>query len=177
MAKNQFSLAMLHGHKNEAFSFDKIDVHLFPVCSSIWTVRRGWSSQWSWLYTNMKHIGVDDQIAWPKQNQSITVSIHFCSAPPVKRYWTPWYNVNSPYKGSGDYETLVHLRAAGKKVCQHPLQIQAVRAKDHKDARKTGERIYKYDTRTGFICLNKDQRRTNSYRPPVCSDYKVRFYC
>ncbi|XP_023204002.1 cartilage intermediate layer protein 2-like [Xiphophorus maculatus] len=84
--------------------------------------------------------------------------------------WTEWFDRDNP-SGSGDWETLSSLRRENPgKICPNPKSIEA-RTLSGRNAEDTGEKIYKYDTTSGFVCRMKDQRDRK------CHDYKVRFSC
>ncbi|XP_014873869.1 uncharacterized protein LOC106937064 [Poecilia latipinna] len=84
--------------------------------------------------------------------------------------WTEWFDRDTP-SVIGDKETLSSLRRENPgKICPNPTNIEAVTLSGH-SVEETGETIFKYDTKTGFICRNRDQRDWK------CQDYKVRFSC
>ncbi|XP_017267559.1 cartilage intermediate layer protein 2 [Kryptolebias marmoratus] len=85
--------------------------------------------------------------------------------------WTRWFNRDRP-SASGDWETLKSLREEYPgKICRRPRVIQAVTARKEIPAERTKQKFYVYNTKTGFVCRNKDQKRGR------CLDYKVRFRC
>ncbi|XP_017267560.1 cartilage intermediate layer protein 2 [Kryptolebias marmoratus] len=85
--------------------------------------------------------------------------------------WTKWFNRDNP-GGPGDWETLEKLRAEYPgQICRRPLDIEAVTAARHIPAEITQQKFYAYNTKTGFICRNQDQKQD------MCFDYKVRFRC
>ncbi|XP_017267558.1 cartilage intermediate layer protein 2-like [Kryptolebias marmoratus] len=85
--------------------------------------------------------------------------------------WTRWFNRDRA-SGKGDWESLKLLREEYPgKICRRPVAIQAVTALRETPAEQTRQKFYAYNTRSGFICRNKDQKRGR------CFDYKVRFRC
>ncbi|XP_077396778.1 mucin-5AC-like isoform X2 [Festucalex cinctus] len=94
--------------------------------------------------------------------------LDFCEP---KGCWTPWFDRDNP-SGTGDYETLTHLRKANpSKICDQPMKID-VKTKSGASAGSTGDVIHASDTRIGFICRNRDQPHNGR-----CADYQVRFLC
>ncbi|XP_034386333.1 mucin-5AC-like [Cyclopterus lumpus] len=88
----------------------------------------------------------------------------------VKVCWTKWFDRDNP-SGSGDWELLSSLRKENPgKICPNPGAIEAQTLTGF-SAAAAGERIYRSDTTTGFICRNRDQRDKR------CQDYRVRFSC
>uniref|UniRef100_A0A3P9NI39 WxxW domain-containing protein n=1 Tax=Poecilia reticulata TaxID=8081 RepID=A0A3P9NI39_POERE len=84
--------------------------------------------------------------------------------------WTEWFDRDTP-SITGDKETLSSLRRENPgKICPNPTNIEAVTLSGH-SVEETGEKIFKYDTKSGFVCRNRDQRDWK------CQDYKVRFSC
>ncbi|XP_068566612.1 uncharacterized protein [Cebidichthys violaceus] len=85
--------------------------------------------------------------------------------------WTEWFDRDNP-GGTGDWETLLHLRNENPgKICPAPAQIQ-VQTLTGLTVAQTGDVIYRSDTTTGFVCRNRDQRWNRR-----CNDYRVRFSC
>ncbi|XP_068199459.1 uncharacterized protein [Antennarius striatus] len=99
--------------------------------------------------------------------------VRFMCEPPycAKECWTNWYDRDDP-AGTGDWETLSDLRRENKdKICENPLQIEAVTVKTMTAATNTGETFHVYNPNRGFACRNEDQQ------DGACLDYKVRFKC
>uniref|UniRef100_A0A8C2WGZ4 WxxW domain-containing protein n=1 Tax=Cyclopterus lumpus TaxID=8103 RepID=A0A8C2WGZ4_CYCLU len=84
--------------------------------------------------------------------------------------WTKWFDRDNP-SGPGDYEILYSLRKQYPgQICPNPGAIEA-QTLTGISALAAGEKIYRSDTTTGFICRNRDQRDKR------CQDYRVRFSC
>ncbi|XP_017273767.1 cartilage intermediate layer protein 2-like [Kryptolebias marmoratus] len=85
--------------------------------------------------------------------------------------WTRWFNRDRA-SGKGDWESLKLLREDYPgEICRRPVDIQAVTARGETPAEQTKQKFYAYNTNSGFICRNQDQKRGR------CFDYKVRFRC
>uniref|UniRef100_A0A3Q3GEX2 Cartilage intermediate layer protein 2-like n=1 Tax=Kryptolebias marmoratus TaxID=37003 RepID=A0A3Q3GEX2_KRYMA len=102
------------------------------------------------------------------------VSCLFTELPQCKCFtlggWTQWFDIDNP-SGTGDWELLTDLRSENPgKICDNPTDIEAVTLSGQSVA-EAGEKIYKYDTTSGFVCRNEDQLDRR------CNDYKVRFSC
>ncbi|XP_077363417.1 uncharacterized protein LOC144007551 [Festucalex cinctus] len=94
--------------------------------------------------------------------------LEFCQA---EECWTQWFDRDNP-SGTGDYETLSDLHKENQgKICDHPIKIE-VKTKSGASVGSTDDVIFKSDTRTGFVCRNRDQSNNGD-----CSDYQVRFLC
>nr|XP_043891842.1 mucin-5AC-like isoform X6 [Solea senegalensis] len=92
----------------------------------------------------------------------------FCDKAP--KCWTQWFDRDNP-SATGDWETLKDLRKEYPgKICDNPIHIH-VQTVDGGHMASTGDKIYKADTSTGFVCENKDQADGK------CEDYRVRFQC
>ncbi|CAL9692703.1 unnamed protein product [Knipowitschia caucasica] len=90
--------------------------------------------------------------------------------PPKEICWTRWFDIDNP-SGNGDFEWIRNIkRKHPKEMCRHPVDIQArtLRGLTAKSARN---RVYT-NTRTGFSCINREQRWGRK-----CHDYRVRFAC
>ncbi|XP_057685682.1 uncharacterized protein LOC130911992 isoform X2 [Corythoichthys intestinalis] len=84
---------------------------------------------------------------------------------------TPWFNLDDPTSGDGDYETLVELRSLNPDaVCFQPVAVEAMTISGV-PANETGDVFLTYDANKGFVCLNSQQPEKK------CQDYKVRFTC
>ncbi|XP_028289907.1 cartilage intermediate layer protein 2-like [Gouania willdenowi] len=84
--------------------------------------------------------------------------------------WTKWFDRDDP-SGTGDWETLSSLRKENPgKICPNPADIEVVTLSGQ-SVSQAGEKIYKMDTTSGFVCRKKDQPDKK------CKDYKVRFSC
>uniref|UniRef100_A0A3Q3BC91 WxxW domain-containing protein n=1 Tax=Kryptolebias marmoratus TaxID=37003 RepID=A0A3Q3BC91_KRYMA len=77
--------------------------------------------------------------------------------------WTRWFNRDRP-SASGDWETLKSLRE------EYPGKICPAKLKNF-EQNISSYKLVIYNTKTGFVCRNKDQKRGR------CLDYKVRFRC
>ncbi|XP_062841789.1 cartilage intermediate layer protein 1 [Trichomycterus rosablanca] len=93
----------------------------------------------------------------------------------VKKCYTEWFDWDDSMPDnddmSGDYETLFEVKVrAADKICSSPSSVQA-QTLDGVSAETTGQNFAFYDTTTGFICLNHQQKDKK------CLDYKVRFEC
>ncbi|NXI78772.1 MUC5B protein, partial [Rhipidura dahli] len=89
--------------------------------------------------------------------------------------WSEWFDVDFPSSGpnQGDFETYQHIRAAGKRVCRQPKQIEC-RAEDYPDVaiQEVGQ-VVQCDVHFGLVCKNEDQ--TGKFK--MCLNYKIRVYC
>ncbi|XP_071414871.1 mucin-5AC isoform X2 [Pithys albifrons albifrons] len=89
--------------------------------------------------------------------------------------WSEWFDVDFPSSGpeQGDFETYQHIRAAGKRVCQHPKEIEC-RAEDYPDVaiQQVGQ-VVQCDVNFGLVCKNQDQ--TGKFK--MCLNYKIRVLC
>lgn len=87
------------------------------------------------------------------------------------RCWTDWFNRDDP-SGSGDWETLsdLHKENPGK-ICRKPIGIEA-KTLSGLSLLAAGDVTYRNDSKTGFVCRNKDQPGRKR-----CNDYRVRFVC
>ncbi|XP_031969069.1 mucin-5AC-like [Corvus moneduloides] len=89
--------------------------------------------------------------------------------------WSEWFDVDFPSSGpnQGDFETYQHIRAAGKRVCQQPKQIEC-RAEDYPDVaiQEVGQ-VVQCDVHFGLVCKNEDQ--TGKFK--MCLNYKIRVLC
>ncbi|XP_063254277.1 mucin-5AC-like [Prinia subflava] len=89
--------------------------------------------------------------------------------------WSEWFDVDFPSSGpnQGDFETYQHIRAAGKRVCRQPKQIEC-RAEDYPDVpiQQVGQ-VVQCDVHFGLVCKNEDQ--TGKFK--MCLNYKIRVLC
>ncbi|NXV76619.1 MUC5B protein, partial [Atlantisia rogersi] len=89
--------------------------------------------------------------------------------------WSEWFDVDFPASGpnQGDFETYQHIRAAGKKVCQHPKEIEC-RAEDYPEAsiQEVGQ-VVQCDVHFGLVCKNQDQKG----KFKTCLNYRIRVLC
>ncbi|XP_017267298.1 cartilage intermediate layer protein 2-like [Kryptolebias marmoratus] len=93
-----------------------------------------------------------------------------CKSPYQVQGWTDWFDRDNP-SGTGDWEHLSALRKANPgQICNKPSDIEAETLSGLSVA-QAKEKIFKYDTTSGFICRNRDQPDRK------CNDYKVRFSC
>ncbi|XP_017326315.1 cartilage intermediate layer protein 1-like [Ictalurus punctatus] len=91
--------------------------------------------------------------------------------PGRKLCYTQWFDLDNP-NGNGDNETLQDLRAEyPKNICSEPLTIQAATLTEV-PAERIGQVFEVYDTVSGFVCVNSQQKNGE-----CCLDYKVRFGC
>ncbi|XP_064020066.1 mucin-5AC-like [Pogoniulus pusillus] len=89
--------------------------------------------------------------------------------------WSEWLDVDFPSAGpnQGDFETYQHIRAAGKKVCPHPKEIDC-RAEDYPELPITQVgQVVQCDVNFGLVCKNEDQ--TGKFK--MCLNYKIRVLC
>ncbi|XP_027528677.1 mucin-5AC-like, partial [Neopelma chrysocephalum] len=89
--------------------------------------------------------------------------------------WSEWFDVDFPSAGpnQGDFETYQHIRAAGKRVCQRPKEIEC-RAEDYPDVaiQQVGQ-VVQCDVHYGLVCKNEDQ--TGKFK--MCLNYRIRVLC
>ncbi|NXX27957.1 MUC5B protein, partial [Nicator chloris] len=104
---------------------------------------------------------------------SSTMSTTTCQ--PEVCAWSEWFDVDFPSSGpnQGDFETYQHIRAAGKRVCRHPKEIEC-RAEDYPDVaiQQLGQ-VVQCDVHFGLVCKNEDQ--TGKFK--MCLNYKIRVLC
>ncbi|ESO92080.1 hypothetical protein LOTGIDRAFT_121648, partial [Lottia gigantea] len=81
--------------------------------------------------------------------------------------WTQWYNRDT-YGGSGDWETLTHLRAANPGICEHPVALDASTVSGQSVASQN--QVVHYSLTGGFWCINSEN-------VGYCKNYRVRFCC
>ncbi|XP_034018142.1 cartilage intermediate layer protein 1 [Thalassophryne amazonica] len=85
--------------------------------------------------------------------------------------WSNWFDRDDP-SGTGDWEDLTNLKKENNgKICDTPVQIEAVTTDTSTPATLTGQTFEKYSPTEGLVCLNKAQKNS------ICRDYKVRFGC
>ncbi|XP_072785882.1 mucin-5AC [Taeniopygia guttata] len=89
--------------------------------------------------------------------------------------WSEWFDVDFPSSGpnQGDFETYQHIRAAGKRICRQPKQIEC-QAEDYPDVaiQQVGQ-VVQCDVHFGLVCKNEDQ--TGKFK--MCLNYKIRVLC
>ncbi|XP_053836669.1 mucin-5AC-like [Vidua macroura] len=89
--------------------------------------------------------------------------------------WSQWFDVDFPSSGpnQGDFETYQHIRAAGKRVCRQPKQIEC-QAEDYPEVpiQQVGQ-VVQCDVHFGLVCKNEDQ--TGKFK--MCLNYKIRVLC
>ncbi|XP_040464781.1 mucin-5AC-like [Falco naumanni] len=89
--------------------------------------------------------------------------------------WTEWFDVDFPSPGpsQGDFETYEHIRAAGKKICHQPKEIEC-QAEDYPEVaiQQVGQ-VVQCDVHFGLVCKNEDQ--TGKFK--LCLNYRIRVYC
>uniref|UniRef100_H0ZGZ6 VWFD domain-containing protein n=1 Tax=Taeniopygia guttata TaxID=59729 RepID=H0ZGZ6_TAEGU len=89
--------------------------------------------------------------------------------------WSEWFDVDFPSSGpnQGDFETYQHIRAAGKRICRQPKQIEC-QAEDYPDVaiQQVGQ-VVQCDVHLGLVCKNEDQ--TGKFK--MCLNYKIRVLC
>ncbi|XP_016153945.1 PREDICTED: mucin-5AC isoform X2 [Ficedula albicollis] len=89
--------------------------------------------------------------------------------------WSEWFDVDFPSSGpnQGDFETYQHIRAAGKRVCRQPKQIEC-QAEDYPDVpiQQVGQ-VVQCDVHFGLVCKNEDQ--TGKFK--MCLNYRIRVLC
>ncbi|XP_017582064.1 PREDICTED: mucin-5AC [Corvus brachyrhynchos] len=110
----------------------------------------------------------------PTTSSTTTPSVSTPCEPEVCS-WSEWFDVDFPSSGpnQGDFETYQHIRAAGKRVCQQPKQIEC-RAEDYPDVaiQEVGQ-VVQCDVHFGLVCKNEDQ--TGKFK--MCLNYKIRVLC
>lgn len=86
--------------------------------------------------------------------------------------WTQWFNSDGP-TGTGDNETVAHIRALGNDVCGGgtPIAIQAALASNGVILASSGGEAIRMTPAFGLQCLNANQSDVS------CLDYIVRFLC
>ncbi|XP_068003881.1 mucin-5AC-like [Melanerpes formicivorus] len=90
-------------------------------------------------------------------------------------HWSEWLDVDFPSAGpnQGDFETYQHIQAAGKKICQHPQEIEC-RAEDYPELPITQVgQVVQCDVNFGLVCKNQDQ----TGKLKMCLNYKIRVLC
>ncbi|XP_058277039.1 LOW QUALITY PROTEIN: mucin-5AC-like [Hirundo rustica] len=104
---------------------------------------------------------------------SSTMSTTTCE--PEVCTWSEWFDVDFPSSGpnQGDFETYQHIRAAGKRICRQPKEIEC-QAEDYPDVaiQQVGQ-VVQCDVRFGLVCKNEDQ--TGKFK--MCLNYKIRVLC
>ncbi|NWY72996.1 MUC5B protein, partial [Erithacus rubecula] len=104
---------------------------------------------------------------------STTTSTTSCE--PEVCAWSEWFDVDFPSSGpnQGDFETYQHIRAAGKRVCRQPKQIEC-QAEDYPDVpiQQVGQ-VVQCDVHFGLVCKNEDQ--TGKFK--MCLNYRIRVLC
>ncbi|XP_023784693.1 LOW QUALITY PROTEIN: mucin-5AC [Cyanistes caeruleus] len=104
---------------------------------------------------------------------STTTSTTTCQ--PEVCTWSEWFDVDFPSSGpnQGDFETYQHIRAAGKRICRQPKEIEC-RAEDYPDVaiQQVGQ-VVQCDVHFGLVCKNEDQ--TGKFK--MCLNYKIRVLC
>ncbi|XP_032546258.1 mucin-5AC-like [Chiroxiphia lanceolata] len=113
----------------------------------------------------------------PTASTTPTVSSTTATTPcePEVCTWSEWFDVDFPSAGpnQGDFETYQHIRAAGKRVCQRPKEIEC-RAEDYPDVpiQQVGQ-VVQCDVHYGLVCKNEDQ--TGKFK--MCLNYRIRVLC
>ncbi|XP_062351339.1 mucin-5AC-like [Cinclus cinclus] len=106
---------------------------------------------------------------------STTTSTTSTTCEPEVCSWSEWFDVNFPSSGpnQGDFETYAHIRAAGKRVCRQPKQIEC-QAEDYPDVaiQQVGQ-VVQCDVHFGLVCKNEDQ--TGKFK--MCLNYRIRVLC
>uniref|UniRef100_A0A803W3K7 Mucin 5AC, oligomeric mucus/gel-forming n=1 Tax=Ficedula albicollis TaxID=59894 RepID=A0A803W3K7_FICAL len=106
---------------------------------------------------------------------STTTSTTTTSCEPEVCAWSEWFDVDFPSSGpnQGDFETYQHIRAAGKRVCRQPKQIEC-QAEDYPDVpiQQVGQ-VVQCDVHFGLVCKNEDQ--TGKFK--MCLNYRIRVLC
>uniref|UniRef100_A0A803VNJ5 MUC5A protein n=1 Tax=Ficedula albicollis TaxID=59894 RepID=A0A803VNJ5_FICAL len=110
-----------------------------------------------------------------KPTTSTTTSTTTTSCEPEVCAWSEWFDVDFPSSGpnQGDFETYQHIRAAGKRVCRQPKQIEC-QAEDYPDVpiQQVGQ-VVQCDVHFGLVCKNEDQ--TGKFK--MCLNYRIRVLC
>ncbi|XP_054708363.1 hemocytin-like [Uloborus diversus] len=82
--------------------------------------------------------------------------------------WTDWINVDRPWTGGGDLETLSNINQKFI-LCSDPVKAEC-RTVESKQKSTDTNQVLRCDEK-GLICLNKDNI------PEECHDYEIRFFC
>ncbi|XP_037995756.1 mucin-5AC-like [Motacilla alba alba] len=124
--------------------------------------------------TDYIHTRITSKPTTQTQKQTTTYSTTTPCEPEVCT-WSEWFDVDFPSSGpnQGDFETYQHIRAAGKRVCRQPKQIEC-RAEDYPDVaiQQVGQ-VVQCDVHFGLVCKNEDQ--TGKFK--MCLNYKIRVLC
>ena len=100
----------------------------------------------------------------------------------LDRYWSQWYDEDTPRNGVGDTETIEAIKQKGAEVCgdhytathtqcrTHKLKDQLVF--DKQDTELAPDKLHNPCTLTRLECRNADQPIETT-----CRNYQVRFYC
>ncbi|KAM7041809.1 mucin-5AC [Acridotheres tristis] len=111
----------------------------------------------------------------PSMPTTTTTSTTTTSCEPEVCTWSEWFDVDFPSSGpnQGDFETYQHIRAAGKRVCRQPKQIEC-QAEDYPDVpiQQVGQ-VVQCDVHFGLVCKNEDQ--TGKFK--MCLNYRIRVLC
>ena len=85
--------------------------------------------------------------------------------------WTRYFDRDNP-SGNGDYETLHDLRREyPNQICPNPIAVDAKVVGTNNHIPIAGLTVTA-DTVTGFVCVNRVQRRGKR-----CLDFQARFCC
>ncbi|NWT45453.1 MUC5B protein, partial [Chroicocephalus maculipennis] len=111
--------------------------------------------------------------SYPTEIRTTTPSTTTCE--PEVCSWSEWFDVDFPSAGpsQGDFETYQNIRAAGKKVCQQPKEIEC-QAEDYPEVsiQHVGQ-VVQCDVNFGLVCKNEDQ--TGKFK--MCLNYRIRVLC
>uniref|UniRef100_A0A674GRQ5 Mucin 5AC, oligomeric mucus/gel-forming n=1 Tax=Taeniopygia guttata TaxID=59729 RepID=A0A674GRQ5_TAEGU len=117
-------------------------------------------------------------VDFPSSGTTPTTSTTTSSTTPCEPeicIWSEWFDVDFPSSGpnQGDFETYQHIRAAGKRICRQPKQIEC-QAEDYPDVaiQQVGQ-VVQCDVHFGLVCKNEDQ--TGKFK--MCLNYKIRVLC
>nr|XP_055048925.1 mucin-2-like [Misgurnus anguillicaudatus] len=92
--------------------------------------------------------------------------------------WSEWFNVYNPNTGGGnDFETYENIKESGKKICEHPEDIEC-RAVNKPDMSFTqyidnAKQSVQCNVLYGLQCEKEKQ----TVRPYKCVDYEIRVCC
>ncbi|XP_073724623.1 uncharacterized protein muc2.1 isoform X2 [Misgurnus anguillicaudatus] len=92
--------------------------------------------------------------------------------------WSEWFNVYNPATGGdNDLETYKNIKESGKKICEHPedIECRAVNKPDmsFEEYVNSSKQVVQCNVSYGLQCEKKNQNA----RPYKCFDYEIRVLC
>ncbi|KAL2303496.1 hypothetical protein Nmel_008766 [Mimus melanotis] len=128
-----------------------------------------------YIHTTTSPTSTEITTTSPSTPITTTTSTTTTTCEPEVCAWSEWFDVDFPSSGpnQGDFETYQHIRAAGKRVCRHPKQIEC-QAEDYPDVpiQQVGQ-VVQCDVHFGLVCKNEDQ--TGKFK--MCLNYRIRVLC